>query len=255
MQSAEFTVLASWPAAVGLEAREIELVLNAGNGWSVPAGLQLPTGTVVTLSEAVPSGTGPSVEWGDATWSGEGLTVNEDGTASFVIGDNTAPTFTVTNEVTELTGRFSITKLVTGPVAGKVPEDFVFTVTYSYPGLEVPGTLTIHDGETVTSPTIPTGTVVTISEIAPTGTLPGGGGWGTPTFVLADGTTSTDTTTVTIGDADIVAVQLDNPTLPPLPVTGSNAQSMPAVLIGILLLLIGGAVYVISRRRRQTEMG
>ena len=56
-----------------------------------PSGVELPVGTVVTLSEAVPSGTGPGVEWGAVTWSGEGLTVHDDGTASFTIGDGTAP--------------------------------------------------------------------------------------------------------------------------------------------------------------------
>ena len=59
-----FTVTASWPAATGQEAGSVKLVLNAGNGFAAPAGVQLPVGTVVTLSEAKPSGTGPSVQVG-----------------------------------------------------------------------------------------------------------------------------------------------------------------------------------------------
>ena len=98
----------------------------------------------MTLSEAVPSGTGPSVEWGAVTWSGEGLTVDEDGTASFVIGNNTAetaPTFTVTNTATELTGTFGVAKQVDGDFDLNSPEmaDAAFTVTASWeagPGLE-----------------------------------------------------------------------------------------------------------------------
>ncbi len=224
---------------------------------NIVSGPDLRVGTVVYVREVVPTA-GESWEWGDPSYSGVGVTPPSEpgGYASFEIMEKDASVeVELANPAFALDGSFSILKHVTGPVAGSVDPKMSFIITYFYEGMSDPATLTIHDGETVTSPTIPTGTVVTISEIAPTGTLPGGGGWGTPTFVLADGTTSTDTTTVTIGDADIVAVQLDNPTLPPLPVTGSNAQSMPAVLIGILLLLIGGAVYVISRRRRQTEMG
>ena len=84
---ATFTVTASWLAYFGQPAGSVELVLNADNSFALPSGVTLATGTTVTLSEAVPSGTGPSVEWGDITWSGEGLTVNADGTASFVIGE------------------------------------------------------------------------------------------------------------------------------------------------------------------------
>ncbi len=250
MQSAEFTVLASWPAGPGLEAGEVELVLNAGNSWSAPAGLQLPTGTVVTLSEAVPSGTGPSVEWGDATWSGEGLTVNDDGTASFVIGDNTAPTFTVTNEVTQLFGRFSITKLVTGPVADEVPEDFGFTVTYTYDGLAQPGSFTVRSGETVTSPEIPTGTEVTISEVKPEGGVPAGAGWGNPVFVLPDGSNATGSAVITIGVDDVVAIDLENPTLPPLPPTGGSVPWF-AGFLALALLAIGAVFVTFAIRRRR----
>lgn len=254
MQDSQFTVLASWPAAPGLEAGEVELVLNAGNQWSAPAGVDLPTGTVVTLSEIAISGTGASVEWGDESWSGEGLTVNEDGTASFVVGDNTAPTFTVTNEVTEITGRFSVTKLVTGPMADDVPADFVFTVTYTYDGLPQPASLTVRPGETVTSPEIPTGTEVTISEVRPEGGVPAGAGWGNPVFVLPDGSTSTGSVVVTIGTDDVVAIELENPTIPPLPPTG-GVVSWLAGGLAVALLLVGAAMVVLAtvRRRRGAE--
>ena len=84
MASAVFTVTATW--AGGSQ----HLVLNQANAWTTGLGLNLPTGTVVTLSEAVPSGTGPSVEWGtDPTWSGDGIVTNPDGTATITIGNGT----------------------------------------------------------------------------------------------------------------------------------------------------------------------
>ena len=205
MQSAEFTVLASWPAGPGLEAGEVELVLNAGNSWSAPAGVQLPTGTVVTLSEAVPSGTGPSVEWGDATWSGEGLTVNEDGTASFVIGDNTAPTFTVTNEVTELFGTFGIAKAVTGDFDLTSPEmagaQFTVTATWAGGGSQDLVLNQANGWAAGLGLDLPTGTVVTLSEAVPSGTGPSVE-WGTEPTWSGDGVVANEdgTATITIGD-------------------------------------------------------
>ena len=132
---AVFTVTATWPAYYDQPAGSVELVLNADNAFTMPAGVTLATGTTVTLSEAEPSGTGPSVEWGDIAWSGEGLTINGDGTASFVIGDDTNPTFTVTNTATELTGTFGVAKQVDGDFDLDSPElaGAAFTVTATWP--------------------------------------------------------------------------------------------------------------------------
>ena len=157
---ATYTVTASWPAAPGLEAGSVELVLNADNDFALPSGVDLPAGTVVTLSEAVPSGTGPSSS-GVRYWSGTGLTVHDNGTASFTIGDGTDPVFTVTNPSTELTGSFSVLKQVTGDGASYLDPTTGFTVEYSYPGLAEPGTLTVLNGQTVAGPDLPVGTVVT----------------------------------------------------------------------------------------------
>ena len=119
----------------------MKLVLDAGNDFAAPAGVQLPLGTVVTLSEANPSGTGPSVKWTDIAWSGAGLTLHADGTASFTIGNGTAPVFTVTNTANELTGTFGVAKKVSGDFDLTSPElaDAPFTTTASWkaaPGLE-----------------------------------------------------------------------------------------------------------------------
>lgn len=253
LQGASFTVRASWPAAPGLEAGEVELVLDADGEWSAPAGVDLPTGTVVTLSEVAIAGTGPSVEWGDVTWSGEGIGVGDDGTASFVVGDNTAPTFTLTNRAAELTGGFSIAKRVTGPVAAEVPDDFVFTVTYTYAGLPQPATLTVRDGETVTSPQIPTGTEVTIAEVRPEGGVPAGAGWGNPVFVLPDGTTATGGATITIGNGEVVAIGLENPTIPALPPTGAVVPWLAAGLAAALVAVGAAMLAITIRRRRKAE--
>ena len=181
---AAFTVTASWLAYSGQLAGSVELVLNADNSFALPSGVTLATGTTVTLSEAEPSGTGPSVEWGDIAWSGEGLTVNPDGTASFVIGNNTAetaPTFTVTNTATELTGTFGVAKAVDGDFDLSSPEmaDAEFTVTASWeaaPGLESGSVELVlnaaNDFQLPAGVDLPTGTVVTLSEAVPGGTGP-----------------------------------------------------------------------------------
>jgi len=247
IQPAVFTVVASWDAAPGLEAGQVELVLDRSNDWTAP-GIELPTGTVVTLAEVEASGTGPSVAWDAHAWSGEGLTVNDDGTASFVIGDNTAPTFTVTNESVLLTGVFSVLKQVTGPVADDLADGHTFVVTYTYEGLAAPGTLSVGNGQTVTSPAIPAGTEVTITEVRPTGGLPGGAGWGNPVWELADGSTTTGSVTLVIGADDHVELVLENPTIPPLPPTGIVLPWVIGILAA-LLLAVGAAMFVVGRRR------
>src|SRR4029078_8836413 len=98
------------------------LVLDAGNSFTAQYPDQLATGTVVTLSEVTPSGTPPDVGSGDFTGSGEGISINDDGTASFVIGDATSPTFTVTNTGFKLTGTFGGAKKVHGDFDLASPE-------------------------------------------------------------------------------------------------------------------------------------
>ena len=197
------------------------------------------------------------------TWSGEGLTVDaETGTASFVIGDGTDPQFTVTNTATELTGSFSVLKQVTGDGASYLDPATKFTVSYTYEGLTEPGTLTIANGETVTGPQLPAGTVVTLSEIAPTGGLSGGATWGAPMFVLPDGTTGS-TATFTVG-TEPIGIVLHNPTVPPVPPTTPTTPATPSLpntgvdLIGmsvpaLLLVLLGAALVLLSTRRRSGE--
>ena len=176
-----YTVTASWPAAPGLDAGSLTVVLNADNGFSEDAGIYLPTGTVVTLSEIKPSGAPEDVEWGAVTWSGTGLTVNADGTASFVIGDDTAPEFTVTNTATKLTGTFGVAKKFAGDFNASSPEMAGVTFTVNAAWLPAPGLkagsvtmkLTAANGFSAPSGVqLPLGTTVTITELEPSGTPP-----------------------------------------------------------------------------------
>ena len=185
-----FTVHASWPAGPGQEAGSTDLVMNAANSFTATYPEQLATGTVVTLSEVKPSGTPPNVQWSDIVWSGDGVSVNPDGTASIVIGDGTSPTFTVTNTVLRLTGTFGIAKKVDGDLDINSPElaDVSYTVTASWPagpGLDagsLTGVLNAANGYSQDAGIyLPTGTVVTLSEVKPSG-APEDVEWGAVTW-------------------------------------------------------------------------
>lgn len=249
---ATYTVTASWPAAPGLKAGSVTLTLDQSNSFQSPAGVQLPTGTVVTLSEPKRVGAGPSVEWTGTTWAGEGSTLNDDGTASFVVGDSNDATqqFYAVNIAAELTGSVTLTKKVTGPGAGSVADGQTFTVTYltnlaDSPG---PGTLTIAPGQTVSVSGLPVGTVVTLSEVEPVGGLSSAYEWTAPVFVLPDGTRSSPTLTFTVTAGQAIAVELDNPTVPVIPDTGFNAPQLTTT--GLVLIFLGGLLLVVGSRRR-----
>ena len=176
MAGAQFTVTATWEGGGSQD-----LVLNQANAWTTGLGLNLPTGTVVTLSEAVPSGTGPSVEWGaDPTWSGDGIVTNPDGTATITIGDGTTPQLTVTNEATELRGTFDVAKVVTGDMDLTDPRlaGAVFTVDWTSSDGQT-GSFELAAPDWAAGPvaggasaTFPLGTTVTLSEPTISGTGP-----------------------------------------------------------------------------------
>lgn len=135
-------------------------------------------------------------------------------------------------------GGFSVTKVVTGEGAPLVPADTAFTLNYAYEvaGAPVTGQLTVLNGATTGLDDLPEGTVVTVSEAAPT--VVAGVVWQTPTFTGAGVTATEGGAQFTIDDATDVAVALTNPTTvpPPLPlggfsvtkaVTGAGATSVP----------------------------
>lgn len=109
------------------------------------------------------------------------------------------------------TGVFKAKKVVTGNGASLIPADAEFTVKYNYAAGEGfaagSGELKLRaDGTEATSPKLPVGAVVKLSEVAPAAV--DGGTWGKPVF-------SKDT--VTIAKGETVEVSLENPitTVPP----------------------------------------
>ncbi|KRB36610.1 DUF5979 domain-containing protein [Microbacterium sp. Root180] len=226
-----------------------ELVVATGE----TAGLtDVPEGTVVTLSEVAPSM--PGVVFGTPVFTGAGVTDNGGGTASFTITDEAAVAIGLENPATRVLGGLEVTKSVTGPGAGVVG-DRGFTVEYSYDldGEPVTGELVVANGETAALSDVPEGTVVTLSEVAPS--MPGVV-FGTPVFTGAGVTDNGDgTASFTITDEPAVAIALENPTTvppgsppPSLAATGSALPTGWAV--GLAAALIGvGLVLAIGRRR------
>jgi hypothetical protein len=209
----EFTVTYTYPGQPSAQT----LVVTKGSPSDGVTGL--PRGTIVTLSEAVPTGAPANVSWGTPTWSATGgaLTDNGDGTVSFTVGA-TEVAVTLTNPTTELYGSFSITKDVTGPGAGGLASGFTFTGTYTYPGRAGgPGTYSLENGQTWTLPggeQIPAGTVVTITEDTPSGGLAALRAWGDPIFSVGGSTIGTAASAdITLGAGTTTAVGLENQTV------------------------------------------
>lgn len=117
------------------------------------------------------------------------------------------------------TGTFSLAKVMTGDAATAVPDGTKFSVVYSYGDPVVTEALEVSVGEPAMSIPVPSGTVVTLEEIA----LPAldGVSWGRPVFsgsgvrVLDDGRAE-----LTVAGGDVVDIALTNtaaPVAPPLP--------------------------------------
>lgn len=172
------------------------------------------------------------------------------------------------------TGRFVISKEVSGAATSAVPADTVYTATYSYGDPATTGTMTFTAGQPVVSVPFPAGTVVTLEEIA----IPAIDGveWGTPVF-SGDGVRVLDggRAQLTIGAGASVSVTLTNaasastpptpptpsvpPTAPPeLPLTGGLASTgstapLPLLYAGAAVVLLGLAMTTraaVLRRRR-----
>lgn len=177
------------------------------------AGLSgLPAGTVVTLTEAPRLGADPSVSWGTPVFTGAGVTDDGEGSATVTIGDGTTVEVGLENPTTLITQGFSVTKVVSGTGASAVPDDFEFTVTYSYGSPATTGQLLLTPADPAAGlSNLPAGTVVTLTEAAPGDAGPSIE-WGTPVF-SGTGVTAHDdgSATFTIGDDTAVAITLTNP--------------------------------------------
>lgn len=172
--------------------------VTAGTTWRSP---EFPKDSVVTLTEDTPT-TPSNVTWANPTFSDNGFTL--------VGGEITA--VTLTNSASVKTTKFTVAKALSGTseATAIVPADTVFTVDYSYPagvGFDAgSGTLDIRaDGAVVTSPDVPVGAQITLTERVPAAI--DGLEWGTP--VITPSTfTADDSTTVKVVVTNPVAETL-----------------------------------------------
>ncbi|WP_180342450.1 DUF5979 domain-containing protein, partial [Actinomyces wuliandei] len=158
----------------------------------------------------------------------DGTSFERDATKSFL------DSFSLTVNMRAGYGTFSLDKYVTGPASDQVPAGSTFTVNLayelpngatqdSYPGWTAPGTLNdARTGGTASfevtmgrknvfvgpdpSVTFPAGTVVTLTEAAPSIALPEGYSWGEGLFVVG----GVPTTTLTIADQQVLGAELTN---------------------------------------------
>lgn len=161
-------------------------------GEAVTSG-DLPVGAVVTLAEPnLPNV--PGATWGDPVIEPSTLTIGEGGEPV---------TVAVTNSITQDVGGFSITKNLVGDGVNLVPENAVFTVSYTYDAINGfpagEGQIEFGAGETATVEGLPAGASVTLTELALDD--PTGASWGEPEF---------SESTFTIVKGTVVSIDLDN---------------------------------------------
>lgn len=170
-----------------------EYSVLAGETWKSP---EFPRDSVVTLTENAP--TEPSnVTWGEPDFS----------TNDFTLVGGQLTSVTLTNKADVKLGQFSVSKALTGTAdaLALVPADATFTVDYAYEAgvgfAAGSGSLVISaDGSSVTSPELPVGAVVTLTEQTPAAVE--GLAWGTPVISPA---------TITIGGSAVAEVVVTNP--------------------------------------------
>ncbi|WP_345069906.1 DUF5979 domain-containing protein [Leifsonia kafniensis] len=241
-----------------------EFSLDNGASWAAlpavtkgklvkgPSDIKL--GTTVLIRETTPAAV-PNVTWGAPVFSGTGITPGAAGAAgapaSFVVDSTATPVKVVlTNPTNPKNGQFQVTKKITGAGESLLKKNPSFTVKFSYDGQKTPGEFSIKAGEFASSEPIRSGTVVTITEVLPEDGLVEGASWGTPVFVRPDGTVLQNGATITIGADTVIALQLENPTRPELPETGSDVLGAGLMLM-TLLAGVGGWLLLIERRRRR----
>ncbi|MBN9176823.1 MAG: LPXTG cell wall anchor domain-containing protein [Microbacterium sp.] len=215
--STEFPVTATWrDADEQLQSRN--LLINAVE--PTPLGVQLPAGTVVTLTEGT-SPAFPTVVWGSVVISGDGVTSTGERTATVVVSDQQSATtlVTVTNEANWAPGTFSVAKTVTGVSLNDadVPPTVSVLATWwegderHSESFDVP-----TDGTVTEFPTmIPHGTEVTLTEAGLDDNERFT--WAVPTWSGEKVVASEDgSAVVTIGAATVAEVGLENTAIPSL---------------------------------------
>ncbi|WP_313405718.1 DUF5979 domain-containing protein [Aeromicrobium sp.] len=232
----EFPVTATWTDADGVEQSR-DLLINAQAPTSL--GLDLPAGTVVTITEGERPGF-PTVVWDSITIGGDGVTDTGDGGAEIIVSDQQGDVtlVTVTNEATWAPGTFSVSKAFDGVSAehADVPDSFTVTATWTKDGEPHSKDLVLPaDGEAVPlGENLPHGTAVTLKEVAPADTA--SFTWKTPRWAGDQVTVNGDgTALVTIGAAATAAVEVTNVADDKLgllrlskELTGAGADDVPA---------------------------
>lgn len=207
----EFPVTATWIDEDGDEQSR-DLTINALE--PTPLGIDLPAGTVVTITE----GARPdfdTVVWGSITISGSGVADAGDGSATVTVSDQQGAEalVTVVNEATWAPGSFSITKSIAGIAEGdaEVPESVTVTASWIDGDGERSEEIQVPtDGSPAVFPReLPHGTEVTLVETASEASARFT--WADPSWSGERVTAAEDTTAVVIiGAADTAEVALVN---------------------------------------------
>ena len=233
-EDATFPVTATWEIDGTEVVREYAL---PADGTVVPSGVTLPEGTVVTLTEGELPDAPEGYSFKSNSLSANTITILADGNPDIA--------WSVTNTYEEdEVGTFNLRKILDGVDAAAFPEGTTFPVTATWDGGEKTFELPA-DGTVVPSGvTLPEGTVVTLTE----GELPDA----PEGYSFVSNSLSADTITILDGgDADIawsVTNTYKQDKQGGLAVTGV-AGVKGAVIAGALLLLAGGAVLLIRRKR------
>lgn len=234
----EFPVTVTW-----LDEEEAtqsrELTINAVE--PTPLGVDLPAGTVLTITEGERPGI-DTVVWGAITISGTDVTDNGDGSATVVVSEqqDDVTLVTIVNEATWAPGTFSITKSVTGVSLDNaaVPDSVTVVATWideSQEDSEQSRELVVPtDGTPVAlGEDLPHGTEVTLTEVALADS--GSFTWDAPIWGGDVETREDGSVVVTIGAATVAEVTLTNnatATLGSLAITkalsGEGASLVPA---------------------------
>ncbi|MFP1602861.1 DUF5979 domain-containing protein [Microbacterium sp. 2216-1] len=232
----EFPVTATWTDAEGAE-QSTQLTINTVE--PTPLGVDLPAGTVVTITE----GERPAfdtVVWESVTISGADVTDNGDGSAVIVVSDQQGDStlVTVVNEATWAPGTFTLSKQVDGILLDNPDVPEVVTVTASWLDGDEPRQAEVAlptDGTVVPfGQDLPHGTLVTLAE------LPNDEGlafaWSTPQWAGDDIVGNEDgTAALTIGaakDAQVVVTNAVTPKLGSLIVTKALTGSGASLVEG-----------------------
>ena len=234
--STEFTVVAKWTDAEG-KAQSKELTINAVD--PTPLGVDLPAGTVVTLSELK----APEIEgvnWGSIGFAGTKVEDAGNGTATVVVSDQQSDVtlVTLTNEALWKPGTFDLSKAITGIDTDRsdVPDSVKVTASWIVDGEQFSKDLTVPtDGTSVPfGEDLPYMTEVILTETTPDSSA--AFTWATPVW---NGDSITDlgdgSAALVIGAGTTAKVNLTNEAQASLgtinltkSVSGSGAKAVPA---------------------------